>query len=163
MPLAFLPEPLLCNTEDGVEIQQPSCLFGLGCLTQPSQADQATMSDLSMERLRSRESNKVDSGVRHSGASVKASLSGWREPRWFIVHQSSHIMATLCTGFLLKNSFVFASFAHRITTTAACMMDLRRYPLDEQNCTLEIESCKYKKKTKGGCDVELEKYHLNKY
>uniref|UniRef100_A0A673L387 Gamma-aminobutyric acid receptor subunit beta-2-like n=1 Tax=Sinocyclocheilus rhinocerous TaxID=307959 RepID=A0A673L387_9TELE len=27
----------------------------------------------------------------------------------------------------------------RITTTAACMMDLRRYPLDEQNCTLEIE------------------------
>lgn len=32
----------------------------------------------------------------------------------------------------------------RITTTAACMMDLRRYPLDEQNCTLEIESCKYR-------------------
>nr|KAF6346565.1 gamma-aminobutyric acid type A receptor subunit beta2 [Pipistrellus kuhlii] len=31
----------------------------------------------------------------------------------------------------------------RITTTAACMMDLRRYPLDEQNCTLEIESCKF--------------------
>ncbi|PWA23123.1 hypothetical protein CCH79_00002450 [Gambusia affinis] len=28
----------------------------------------------------------------------------------------------------------------RITTTAACMMDLRRYPLDEQNCTLEIEN-----------------------
>lgn len=24
------------------------------------------------------------------------------------------------------------------------MMDLRRYPLDEQNCTLEIESCKSK-------------------
>lgn len=23
-------------------------------------------------------------------------------------------------------------------------MDLRRYPLDEQNCTLEIESCKLK-------------------
>ncbi|XP_061635255.1 gamma-aminobutyric acid receptor subunit beta-3 isoform X3 [Phyllopteryx taeniolatus] len=31
----------------------------------------------------------------------------------------------------------------RITTTAACMMDLRRYPLDEQNCTLEIESCQF--------------------
>ncbi|XP_048834048.1 gamma-aminobutyric acid receptor subunit beta-3-like isoform X4 [Brienomyrus brachyistius] len=30
-----------------------------------------------------------------------------------------------------------------ITTTAACMMDLRRYPLDEQNCTLEIESYGY--------------------
>ncbi|MEQ2300032.1 hypothetical protein AMECASPLE_021078 [Ameca splendens] len=35
--------------------------------------------------------------------------------------------------------------AFRITTTAACMMDLRRYPLDEQNCTLEIESCKQHK------------------
>lgn len=34
-------------------------------------------------------------------------------------------------------------FGFRITTTAACMMDLRRYPLDEQNCTLEIESCKF--------------------
>ncbi|XP_041111470.1 gamma-aminobutyric acid receptor subunit beta-4-like isoform X2 [Polyodon spathula] len=31
----------------------------------------------------------------------------------------------------------------RITTTAACMMDLRRYPLDQQNCTLEIESYGY--------------------
>ncbi|OWK64624.1 Gamma-aminobutyric acid receptor subunit beta-1 [Lonchura striata] len=31
----------------------------------------------------------------------------------------------------------------QITTTAACMMDLRRYPLDEQNCTLEIESYGY--------------------
>lgn len=39
-------------------------------------------------------------------------------------------------------SFVLVCF--RITTTAACMMDLRRYPLDEQNCTLEIESCKFK-------------------
>lgn len=35
----------------------------------------------------------------------------------------------------------FFSHPDRITTTAACMMDLRRYPLDEQNCTLEIESC----------------------
>uniref|UniRef100_A0A8B7TWW9 Gamma-aminobutyric acid receptor subunit beta-2-like n=1 Tax=Castor canadensis TaxID=51338 RepID=A0A8B7TWW9_CASCN len=34
-------------------------------------------------------------------------------------------------------------FSSRITTTAACMMDLRRYPLDEQNCTLEIESYGY--------------------
>ncbi|CAD7668977.1 unnamed protein product [Nyctereutes procyonoides] len=35
------------------------------------------------------------------------------------------------------------SHPDRITTTAACMMDLRRYPLDEQNCTLEIESYGY--------------------
>ena len=42
-----------------------------------------------------------------------------------------------CIEHMLMSCFVF-----RITTTAACMMDLRRYPLDEQNCTLEIESCK---------------------
>ena len=29
------------------------------------------------------------------------------------------------------------------TTTLACMMDLHYYPLDVQNCTVEIESCKY--------------------
>ena len=31
----------------------------------------------------------------------------------------------------------------RFTTTLACMMDLHYYPLDIQNCTVEIESCKY--------------------
>ncbi|KAK2540843.1 hypothetical protein Q9966_004542 [Columba livia] len=36
-----------------------------------------------------------------------------------------------------------ADMSELITTTAACMMDLRRYPLDEQNCTLEIESLNY--------------------
>lgn len=46
----------------------------------------------------------------------------------------------------LKYATVKPSFlpCFRITTTAACMMDLRRYPLDEQNCTLEIESCKFR-------------------
>ncbi|MEQ2228430.1 Gamma-aminobutyric acid receptor subunit beta-3 [Ilyodon furcidens] len=39
--------------------------------------------------------------------------------------------------------FFFSLIVHSITTTAACMMDLRRYPLDEQNCTLEIESYGY--------------------
>lgn len=44
-------------------------------------------------------------------------------------------------------SWCIAVSLHRITTTAACMMDLRRYPLDEQNCTLEIESCKWRELT----------------
>lgn len=56
------------------------------------------------------------------------------------------------TWLLVAASTCFCDEAHislslsvyRITTTAACMMDLRRYPLDEQNCTLEIESCKYR-------------------
>lgn len=36
------------------------------------------------------------------------------------------------------------TYGMRFTTTLACMMDLHYYPLDRQNCTVEIESCKYK-------------------
>jgi len=32
-------------------------------------------------------------------------------------------------------------FCDRFTTTLACMMDLHFYPMDVQNCTVEIESC----------------------
>ena len=35
------------------------------------------------------------------------------------------------------------TYGMRFTTTLACMMDLHYYPLDNQNCTVEIESCKY--------------------
>nr|KAF6500157.1 gamma-aminobutyric acid type A receptor subunit beta1 [Molossus molossus] len=50
----------------------------------------------------------------------------------------------------------------RITTTAACMMDLRRYPLDEQNCTLEIESCELlgQGNEKKGCLLDPIKFNL---
>jgi hypothetical protein len=34
-------------------------------------------------------------------------------------------------------------YGMRFTTTLACMMDLHNYPLDAQNCTVEIESCMY--------------------
>lgn len=34
------------------------------------------------------------------------------------------------------------TYGMRFTTTLACMMDLHYYPLDSQNCTVEIESCK---------------------
>ena len=37
------------------------------------------------------------------------------------------------------------TYGMRFTTTLACMMDLHYYPLDNQNCTVEIESCKYRK------------------
>lgn len=33
------------------------------------------------------------------------------------------------------------TYGMRFTTTLACMMDLHYYPLDSQNCTVEIESC----------------------
>lgn len=35
------------------------------------------------------------------------------------------------------------TYGMRFTATLACMMDLHYYPLDSQNCTVEIESCKY--------------------
>ncbi len=33
------------------------------------------------------------------------------------------------------------AYGMRFTTTLSCMMDLHYYPLDTQNCTIEIESC----------------------
>jgi len=38
--------------------------------------------------------------------------------------------------------FLLQIYFNRFTTTLACMMDLHYYPLDIQNCTVEIESCK---------------------
>ncbi|KAM3724861.1 Gamma-aminobutyric acid receptor subunit beta [Dirofilaria immitis] len=35
------------------------------------------------------------------------------------------------------------TYGMRFTTTLACHMDLRNYPLDSQNCTVEIESYGY--------------------
>ncbi|KAF0311305.1 Gamma-aminobutyric acid receptor subunit beta-like [Amphibalanus amphitrite] len=35
------------------------------------------------------------------------------------------------------------TYGMRFTTTLACMMDLHNYPLDKQNCTVEIESYGY--------------------
>ena len=34
------------------------------------------------------------------------------------------------------------SYGMRFSSQLACMMDLHYYPLDTQNCTIEIESCK---------------------
>lgn len=32
-------------------------------------------------------------------------------------------------------------FVPRITSTVACDMDLTKYPMDEQECMLDLESC----------------------
>lgn len=39
-----------------------------------------------------------------------------------------------------RRSFVCV---RRITTTVACNMDLTKYPMDKQTCTLQLESCKH--------------------
>lgn len=38
--------------------------------------------------------------------------------------------------------FSFSHSCYRITVTAMCFMDFSRFPLDTQNCSLELESCK---------------------
>lgn len=37
---------------------------------------------------------------------------------------------------------MLACSASRITSTVACDMDLTKYPMDEQECRLDLESCK---------------------
>lgn len=35
----------------------------------------------------------------------------------------------------------FFFFVGRVTSTVACDMDLTKYPMDEQECMLDLESC----------------------
>ncbi len=61
-------------------------------------------------------------------------------------------------------------YGMRFTSTLACMMDLRRYPLDRQNCTVEIESYGYTQadvimRWKNGRSsiLDLDKVHLPQF
>ncbi|XP_029463197.1 gamma-aminobutyric acid receptor subunit beta-4 isoform X2 [Rhinatrema bivittatum] len=68
----------------------------------------------------------------------------WLPDTYFLNDKKSYLH-----GVTVKNRMIrlhpdgTVLYGLRITTTAACMMDLRRYPLDQQNCTLEIESYGY--------------------
>lgn len=47
---------------------------------------------------------------------------------------------------ILRDEFDFPSFSvflGRLTTTAACSLDLQKFPMDKQSCKLEVESCAY--------------------
>ncbi|XP_013398514.1 gamma-aminobutyric acid receptor subunit beta-like, partial [Lingula anatina] len=67
------------------------------------------------------------------------------------------------------------AYGMRFTTTLACMMDLHYYPLDEQNCTIEMESYGYamqdvvmywkagKDSVKGVEHVELPQFSIVEY
>uniref|UniRef100_A0A4W4EGS6 Gamma-aminobutyric acid receptor subunit pi n=1 Tax=Electrophorus electricus TaxID=8005 RepID=A0A4W4EGS6_ELEEL len=55
-------------------------------------------------------------------------------------------------------------YALRITTTVACSMDLTKYPMDKQTCTLQLESWGYNVKDVVGLDtLQLAQYTLEDY
>lgn len=43
----------------------------------------------------------------------------------------------------LCGCFFNCKLCFRITVTALCSMDFSSFPLDTQNCSLELESCEY--------------------
>ena len=54
--------------------------------------------------------------------------------------------------FLCKNTYFLllrlfpdgrVLFSQRMTLKAGCLMDLRKYPMDDQHCPLVIGSCEY--------------------
>ncbi|XP_067844291.1 gamma-aminobutyric acid receptor subunit beta-1 isoform X1 [Heptranchias perlo] len=91
-----------------------------------------------------------DKRLSYSGIPLNLTLDNrvadqlWVPDTYFINDKKSFVH-----GVTVKNRMIrlhpdgTVLYSLRITTTAACMMDLRRYPLDEQNCTLEIESYGY--------------------
>lgn len=69
---------------------------------------------------------------------------------WLALHYSYIYPFSICSflhDVTERNKLVRLSgdgsvtYGMRFTTTLACMMDLHYYPLDSQNCTVEIESC----------------------
>lgn len=69
---------------------------------------------------------------------------------WFVTHFLNSFLHDVTE----KNKMVrlagdgSITYGMRFTTTLSCQMDLHYYPLDSQNCTVEIESCMFKLKIK---------------
>ena len=59
----------------------------------------------------------------------------------------NHALYVIITLRIINLPLCYLRVLSRFTTTLACMMDLHYYPLDVQNCTIEIESCKFTFKT----------------
>lgn len=60
--------------------------------------------------------------------------------RWESLHvcsvSQSNVKGSACAG------NIFVTFHYRLTNTLDCELDLTYFPLDYQNCSVEIESCK---------------------
>ncbi len=62
---------------------------------------------------------------------------------WFDVFLSSIWHVTIVSLIVSDLSRLYWIVNCRITVTALCSMDFSRFPLDTQNCSLELESCEY--------------------
>lgn len=68
----------------------------------------------------------------------------WGHCFMIIIHISKHVLNGRTTVNCQKFTYITLHiYIDRFTSTLACMMDLHNYPLDIQNCTVEIESCKF--------------------
>ncbi|XP_076822491.1 gamma-aminobutyric acid receptor subunit beta-1-like [Clavelina lepadiformis] len=68
----------------------------------------------------------------------------WVPDTYFVNDKKSYLHTVTRSNKLLRiEPDGTVLYGIRVTTDLACMMNLRRYPMDEQNCTLEIESYGY--------------------
>uniref|UniRef100_A0A4W6DKT5 GABA(C) receptor n=1 Tax=Lates calcarifer TaxID=8187 RepID=A0A4W6DKT5_LATCA len=66
-------------------------------------------------------------------------------PDMFFVHSKKSFTHDTTTDNVMLRVYPDGKvlYSLRVTVTAMCSMDLSRFPLDTQTCSLEIESCKY--------------------
>ncbi|XP_076352468.1 gamma-aminobutyric acid receptor subunit beta-like isoform X2 [Tachypleus tridentatus] len=91
-----------------------------------------------------------DSRLSFSNDSYELTLSGdfadkiWVPDTFFANDKNSFLHEVTEKNKMVRlQSDGHISYGMRFTTTLACMMDLHYYPLDSQNCTVEIESYGY--------------------
>nr|CAB3248026.1 gamma-aminobutyric acid receptor subunit beta-3-like [Phallusia mammillata] len=92
----------------------------------------------------------LDSRLAFTGIPMNLTLDNnvvdkiWVPDTYFVNDKKSYIHTITRKNRMLRiNPDGTVFYGLRVTTDLACMMNLRRYPLDEQNCTLEIESYGY--------------------
>lgn len=78
-----------------------------------------------------------------------------------IVQSAVCVIARVCCHD--ASTVTWQSLSFRITVTALCSMDFSSFPLDTQNCSLELESCEYETAAGGRLCVELWPCSSNKH
>jgi len=70
---------------------------------------------------------------------IQGTQQSGREMQMLIFH--SHPTFSPILFYFDGNFFLFSLF-RRLRVTFSCMMDLTKFPLDRQKCTMEVASCK---------------------